>query len=437
MVNYFFGNESEALLGLKNLIKEVLITAGEISTIKIEDGELKVDIFKYSQNLDNFKTYLHDYYIPNMPEFKDDIGGLSDDLKEEKINSIISSIYDYADEFDGIFGYNNRKSGDDFDEKCIGNVDETLINKLKLPVDGSNYNFEGINGYGIVNASLNNGINLTKTSASIKEGDNVYSVYGGKVIEVQKKSNCKTSDDDTCDSRGNYVKIKHDSIKEDGNKYEIETLYSNLKDVKVKKNDLVKKGDVIGTAGQTGDATESGVHFELYDKESKSYLNTTNMFIPCSTGDELVGGSDKEKIWCYLTKTLGYGKGKAAGTMANLQHESGLVSYRLQGDYTTDYSTSKSYTNKVDKKVISKYDFANKGPNGGGYGLAQWTSPGRKNNLYSAIKKNKSTSIGDLASQLKFLKGEISNPGSWTKGYDTWNKAKDSINDAKKMQQRQ
>ena len=56
-------------------------------------------------------------------------------------------------------------------------------------------------------------------------------------------------------SYGNYVKIKHDNG--------MYTLYAHLKSVYVKKNDRVKRGDVLGPMGQSGNSSGIHLHFEV------------------------------------------------------------------------------------------------------------------------------------------------------------------------------
>ena len=103
----------------------------------------------------------------------------------------------------------------------------------------------------------------------------------------------------------------------------------------------------------------------------------------------------------------------AAGMMGNLQHESGLISNRVEilclqrlrehGKYYTDAT----YTAYVDDGTISRAEFLNPLPGRQyGYGLAQWTSPGRKGKLYD-YAKTKNVSIGDMEMQLAFLVAEL------------------------------
>lgn len=104
---------------------------------------------------------------------------------------------------------------------------------------------------------------------------------------------------------------------------------------------------------------------------------------------------NKTYIWNRLLDVIGNEYG-VAGLMGNLQAESGLCPYRLQGDFSSGYSTSLEYTAKVDSGQISEYDFVNNGPNGGGYGLAQWTYPPRKQALYDRYKSGSYSSIGSI-----------------------------------------
>lgn len=410
-----FGNWSETSTALTKLLKESILTGLEFGNLHYADGEFKVTIYKYDYNEDNYKKYLKDYYIPTMPEFSEDVGGLTGTAKENEIDRIINDIYEYSDEFKDIYGYVQIGSAEEYDEECVGNVPDAVVSSLTQPVKSTSFNFSGSSAYGISDGVTNNGVDLTSSSAGVKDGDNVYAVAAGKVTEVVSNINCNTASDASCSSLGNYIKIQHE-IRTDGKTYKILSIYTNLKagSISLKKGKSVKKGDVIAKVGNTGDASEAQLHFELHDlSDGDTALNPTNLFIECTiSSGELVGNSNEEKIWFYLTRIAKFSKVQAAGVLGNLQSESGFEPQIVQGD-TPISEVSYNYTKKVDKKTISKTDFIKHGPGGGGYGLAQWTTYGRKELLYNKHSKKK-TSIGDLEMQLEFLVEEMNgNPGQW------------------------
>lgn len=111
-------------------------------------------------------------------------------------------------------------------------------------------------------------------------------------------------------------------------------------------------------------------------------------------------------IWDKLNAGIKNEIGVAA-LMGNLRAESGLYPYRLQGDFSNGYQTSLDYTARVDNGSIPEYDFVNNGPNGGGYGLAQWTFWSRKQNLYNRFKSGGYDSIGSVDLACDFLLWEL------------------------------
>ena len=97
----------------------------------------------------------------------------------------------------------------------------------------------------------------------------------------------------------------------------------------------------------------------------------------------------------------------ACAMMGNMYCESGLISYRVQGDCKSGYTFSKEDTAQVDNGTISEYDFIHNGVNGGGYGLCQWTYYTRKAQLYN-YARSAGTSIGDEEMQCAFALVELS-----------------------------
>ena len=55
---------------------------------------------------------------------------------------------------------------------------------------------------------------------------------------------------------GNIVIINHG--------YELQSMYIHMEDINVKKGDLVKQGQIIGTVGSTGRSTGPHLHWNMY-----------------------------------------------------------------------------------------------------------------------------------------------------------------------------
>lgn len=124
------------------------------------------------------------------------------------------------------------------------------------------------------------------------------------------------------------------------------------------------------------------------------------------------------EIWERLAPVINNDYGTAA-LMGNLQAESGLIPYRLQGDFTTGYVNSLRYTENVNNYSYTKNQFINDSQ---GYGLAQWTYFTRKQNLYEFLPIS-SYSIGSLDRQIPFLINELQT------GYPTvWNALRNATN---------
>ena len=163
--------------------------------------------------------------------------------------------------------------------------------------------------------------------------------------------------------------------------------------------------------------------------------------------------------WNFL-KSVGFTDAGAAGLMGNLYAESGLKSNKVekaslmlnppsyQGhtyakDYGINYDDA-TYTAAVDKGlkegvkgsaetnlnpkfgIIPEYEFVympwrvknNTKFGQNGYGLVQWTSPGRKQALYNYIK-SKGVSISDKKSQLEYLVNELKTTSDYKNVYST------------------
>jgi hypothetical protein len=116
---------------------------------------------------------------------------------------------------------------------------------LPLRTDGK---FKVTSTYGMRNDPVSDGKKMHKgLDLSTAVGTEVLATADGEVIEVVS----------TPDGYGNHIVIKH------GDMYQ--TKYAQLYEFKVKGGDLVKKGDVIGLSGNSGQSTGPHLHYEVYE----------------------------------------------------------------------------------------------------------------------------------------------------------------------------
>lgn len=129
--------------------------------------------------------------------------------------------------------------------------------------------------------------------------------------------------------------------------------------------------------------------FFTTEEEAASLFSVTN-------------NSNEEKIFKYLTETMGYNIAAACGVMANIYCESAFIPTNLENSYERKLGfTDVSYTYAVDSGSYNNFvrDTA-------GYGLCQWTFWTRKQGLLD-FAKSQGKSIGDLTMQMGFMHKEI------------------------------
>lgn len=110
-------------------------------------------------------------------------------------------------------------------------------------------------------------------------------------------------------------------------------------------------------------------------------------------------------VWSEMYNFIGNEYG-TAGLLGNLQAESGIIPYRLQGDFTSNYNKSINYTNNVNSGLYTEYEFVHDSK---GYGLAQWTYYTRKQGLFDMYRSGGYSSIGDIGLACEYLKYELAN----------------------------
>ncbi|HZL11658.1 MAG TPA: M23 family metallopeptidase [Prolixibacteraceae bacterium] len=106
-------------------------------------------------------------------------------------------------------------------------------NPFVMPVQG-----EILSKFGMRHGRMHTG-----TDIRLHSGDTVRCAFDGRV-RLAKKFN----------GYGNLVLVRHSNG--------LETIYAHLKAIKVKVNDTIKAGDLIGLGGRTGRATCDHLHFE-------------------------------------------------------------------------------------------------------------------------------------------------------------------------------
>lgn len=97
---------------------------------------------------------------------------------------------------------------------------------------------------------------------SDKSEPNIISINNGTVETVVNDIKGTNHKSKGLDTYGNYVKIKQDNGKT--------ALYAHMKynSIKVNKGEYIKKGEVIGTIGETGNAYGKHLHLEIQNKDN-------------------------------------------------------------------------------------------------------------------------------------------------------------------------
>ncbi len=169
----------------------------------------------------------------------------------------------------------------------------------------------------------------TGTDIKLNLNDDVYASFDGVVRMAKRYS-----------GYGNVVVIRHYNG--------LETLYGHLNKIKVKVNQKVKSGDVIGLGGRTGRATTTHLHFEtrflgdafnsnkLVDYDKFKLLNDT-IIITKNTFNLRKGNSNDDVEEVYIINK----KGKKVKVKRRVKHKTkGKAKVKSKGKQTKSKSTS-------------------------------------------------------------------------------------------------
>lgn len=290
-------NPTENELAFQNLIKELVLTSSSVSSLRysIADGVFYVTIYKYKANEDNYKKYLKEYYIPKMPEFKNYIGNATGTERDKIIDNIINSMYANMKDFADIFGYDLDADSEGYEDSCSGGIETELANsdKLGLPVkvaDGVTPTFDGDYAFGLRDGKNHNGIDINAATTGSKEGDPVYAIADGEVIDSKPTVSCNSRKDQNCPTTGAWVRIKH-TVTIEKNTYNFISVYMHMQanSGQPAVGTKVEKGQVIGHIGNTGDSSGPHLHFEFRkynDISNSTPIDPVNLFIKCSSGGD-------------------------------------------------------------------------------------------------------------------------------------------------------
>ena len=343
---------------------------------------------------------------------------------ESRVKSMINDIYDMKEQYEYFAGsYDVTDEGITMNYSTtsdsywwpIGST-ETTEKDGKIFATGDPSDIGISSGFGYREdpfgrgSSNHGGIDIPNSSGEYGV-TNVIAAKSGVVVypNTVDENNCPSNSElsDCGGSYGNYIKIQHN----DGNY----TLYAHLYagSILVKAGDSVEQGQVIAKMGSSGASTGAHLHFEVREGSDSStsrvdplgYVDPSN---PRPAAASVVTGDSAKQTVCLSLKNSGYNDDAVTAILVNMTSESGIVPYRLEGDFSSGYSNSLKYTNDVDSGAISRYDFINRGNcRKEGYGLVQWTACGRKEKLYDYIKSS-NASIGDVNLQVEFFVKELS-----------------------------
>ena len=112
-----------------------------------------------------------------------------------------------------------------------------------------------------------------------------------------------------------------------------------------------------------------------------------------------------------LLRGYGLSEAGAFGMLGNWECESGCEPYRVQGDYQASRAISKAYVNGIESGASDRERFA---MDQKGFGLAQWTYPQRKRNLWDMAKRS-GKRIDSVELQVEFAIWELGQP-EWCLG---------------------
>lgn len=175
-----------------------------------------------------------------------------------------------------------------------------LLAKNPVLKGGNHYVTCGF-GYYSDGKTFHKGIDLVASSIAGEGGDDIIAFDDGKVVNCCNSIE-GTNNDTGTKGMGNYVILEHS----DGSR----TRYMHMVkgSVKVKKGATVKKGQVLGTMGNTGYSTGRHLHFDIsvLDRKTGAYYSGGRYYLdpaPFLKGTEVTDANKTGKTYVVNVKS--------------------------------------------------------------------------------------------------------------------------------------
>ena len=264
------------------------------------------------------------------------------------------------------------------------------------------YNNPDSNGVGST-GDAHSGIDVNWTTGS--EGKPLYSTTGGEVVQTTGTSS----------TAGNSIMWRDDAG--------FYHWYMHLRDKPLKSTgDKIDGGTLLGYVGNTGDSHGAHLHYSVHRAGDMPLWGSTNVINPLlyfnkHRSSELVGNNDTERVWAALVNN-GMSKVGAAGIMGCWQEESGMKSNNLENSWQAKFGYEAGepgdvkYTEDVNSGNESQDAFVHGRGNIDlvGYGLGQFTTDGKKQDLYNrTVAQGKS--VDDLSAQVEMTLDHLRSSG--------------------------
>ena len=182
----------------------------------------------------------------------------------KKLDNIASQIYVQSKSFDEVFELARNK------EKMLASIPAIQpVSNIDLKRLSSYYGYRPDPIYKV--KKFHAGVDF-----SAPQGTAIYATGEGVVIKTKRSRR----------GYGNTIEIDHG--------YGYKTFYAHIKEIKVKRGEKVKRGQVIATVGNTGKSTAPHLHYEV--RKNKRTVNPIYYFFNDLTPDEYETLLDLSKL---------------------------------------------------------------------------------------------------------------------------------------------